>query len=147
MDDELRRYLTDHDASCIKCAYNLRGLVDSICPECGRWVILAELLEPRRRRTAAWWLGLPPLMAMALFAIPGIIGSALGIVGGPKPLLLLFVPLLLVSGWAYWYECRWIGKPDRLLRKPSGVQWLLAGLNWLALAAVLSTLRLLAEYL
>ncbi|MBY0263560.1 MAG: hypothetical protein K2Q20_14535 [Phycisphaerales bacterium] len=43
--DELREYLADHDVSCVKCGYNLRGLRGDACPECGGPVVGAELFQ------------------------------------------------------------------------------------------------------
>ena len=33
--ERIRSFLADHDASCPRCEYNLRGLVTPACPECG----------------------------------------------------------------------------------------------------------------
>lgn len=41
---ELRDFLADRDAPCPSCTYNLRGLSGPACPECGRALVLEELL-------------------------------------------------------------------------------------------------------
>lgn len=38
--DLLRTYLSDRDAACPRCRYNLRGVQDPTCPECGSAVVL-----------------------------------------------------------------------------------------------------------
>ena len=70
--DFLRSFLEDQDHSCPRCAYNLRGIQGSTCPECG------ELLQLR--------VGLvyPKLAAL----ITGLIGISAGL--GLNGLLLVF---------------------------------------------------------
>lgn len=40
----LEEYLAKYDAPCPNCAYNLRGLSDDTCPECGCTICLSDLL-------------------------------------------------------------------------------------------------------
>ncbi len=46
MDPALAAYLATHDAPCLGCGYNLRGLAEPRCPECGREATLHELTNP-----------------------------------------------------------------------------------------------------
>jgi hypothetical protein len=48
-EDPIRLFLADRDAPCPGCNYNLRGIQDSACPECGRAVELT-LSRPSRSR-------------------------------------------------------------------------------------------------
>ncbi|MEM9166951.1 MAG: hypothetical protein AAGB48_07975 [Planctomycetota bacterium] len=34
--DQLRAYLAERDVPCPRCGYNLRGVREPVCPECGR---------------------------------------------------------------------------------------------------------------
>lgn len=48
MDSYLVGYLADNDIACPGCRYNLRGLRDNACPECGTELILrVAVAEPR----------------------------------------------------------------------------------------------------
>src|SRR5688572_12140662 len=40
----------EQDLPCPMCDYNLRGLIDPRCPECGYTFLWIDLLDPRRRR-------------------------------------------------------------------------------------------------
>lgn len=47
--EELRRYLAERDVPCPGCGYNLRGLGENCCPECGRELSYRELSRERPR--------------------------------------------------------------------------------------------------
>jgi hypothetical protein len=40
--------IPDMGLFCPKCRYNLTGLVDRVCPECGRSFAISEFIEPPR---------------------------------------------------------------------------------------------------
>lgn len=42
--DPLIAYLAENDAPCPGCGYNLRALTSCTCPECGREIVLGDLL-------------------------------------------------------------------------------------------------------
>src|SRR5690242_20481338 len=66
MDDSatLRAFLAERDAPCPACGYNLRGIEEPLCPECGGTVELAI----GRRSSAAWVLLMAILSVVALSA-------------------------------------------------------------------------------
>ncbi|MEM9662323.1 MAG: hypothetical protein AAF937_08435 [Planctomycetota bacterium] len=42
--DQLKAYLVDRDVPCPGCGYNLRGVAEPVCPECGTLVDIEEWL-------------------------------------------------------------------------------------------------------
>ncbi len=57
--DLLRRFLTDRDAPCPACGYNLRNLQGNRCPECGDELVLkVNVAEPRLAALIAGLVGL-----------------------------------------------------------------------------------------
>ena len=62
----LRHYLADRDASCPTCGYNLRGLEQGTCPECGDTLSLTLTNHPTR--LAGYTIGLIGLTLSALLA-------------------------------------------------------------------------------
>ena len=42
----VRAYLKKHDVRCPGCTYSLRGLETATCPECGRRLLIKDLLPP-----------------------------------------------------------------------------------------------------
>jgi len=49
--DQLATYLAQHDVPCPKCRYNLRGVANALCPECGIAIpgsVMAGKVEPNR---------------------------------------------------------------------------------------------------
>jgi hypothetical protein len=68
----LLEYLRDHDAVCPLCKYNLRGLTQPRCPECGRDVRLTVgLTEPHLRSLIIF------LVALSLSAGCGMLSIAI----------------------------------------------------------------------
>ncbi|TVQ32312.1 MAG: transposase [Phycisphaeraceae bacterium] len=56
--ERTQRFLSLSDIPCPSCGYNLRGLGEGACPECGAAIDLDRALENiHRRRPAAWWIG------------------------------------------------------------------------------------------
>ena len=46
----LRVFLAEHDEPCPACSYNLRGLTETTCPECGEALVLqVGMTEPRMK--------------------------------------------------------------------------------------------------
>ncbi len=65
--DLLRSYLADRDAPCPNCGYNLRGVEQSSCPECGDSIALAVTNYPSRSRGySAGLIGLSLTTALAV---------------------------------------------------------------------------------
>lgn len=57
--DLLRTFLTDRDALCPQCRYNLRNLTGNRCPECGEHLVLrVNLAEPKQKLLIAGLIGL-----------------------------------------------------------------------------------------
>src|ERR1043165_5654464 len=148
--ESLREYLAARDAACPKCQYNLRGLTGSVCPECRREVRLSDIDEPEVHLTAASWAGLFPLVLMALFAIPGIIGSGVGLiaalVGGQASLLPICLPLGAICCGMFWYECRWIERAEHFITLPRRTQWERAAVCWGILVLLLAVARIVNEH-
>lgn len=46
---ELAAYLADRDVPCPRCGYSLRDLRGSVCPECGRALVMQEFERPQPR--------------------------------------------------------------------------------------------------
>ena len=76
---ELRHVLYDRDVSCPRCRYNLSGIEEGRCPECG--MRLGEYL--RLADTAPWRLESARRCAQAKWVwswvFKGIVGVALGV--------------------------------------------------------------------
>jgi hypothetical protein len=53
----VRSYVAERDVPCYGCGYNLRGLAGPTCPECGRTLLLQELMGPPRVRLGRWFWG------------------------------------------------------------------------------------------
>lgn len=47
LQEDVLTYLRDHDAPCVQCGYNVRGASQPTCPECGKKLVLAELVTKR----------------------------------------------------------------------------------------------------
>jgi len=78
----LRYFLTDRDAACPLCGYNLRNLTHTTCPECGREITLGVSLTARYVAThhAAW---LTLLITTCMGAGIGILAVCLLLYNGP----------------------------------------------------------------
>ena len=66
-DELVKIFLTDRDEPCAACGYNLRGVQEPRCPECGAAIRLIVDSESRQLRSAwnwAWW----SLQFITLFA-------------------------------------------------------------------------------
>jgi hypothetical protein len=81
--DELRAFLTVRDAACPRCGYNLRGLQEPVCPECGASISLQALKE--REEFLLWRERRMPTDPINTF---GFIGALLG-VGWPVVFLVV----------------------------------------------------------
>lgn len=130
---ELAAFLAGRDAPCPVCGYNLRGLLQEHCPECGRHLVLAVgTTEPK---LGAFILGLVGLAASwgfcALLLLFAVIMTRRG--GGPNFWELL--PLLsgaIVPGAAL---LLWVSRRRVLGRQSDEVRWWVAlGVAGLGLA-------------
>ncbi len=101
----VREYLAQRDSPCPKCGYNLRGLDNDKCPECGQPAALAIIADERRQREAAaraearrksgpWWLGLPGLVWVTVYIGVSFLKGPGGIARHPRiPTWLMFAVL------------------------------------------------------
>ncbi len=132
----LREFLSDRDAPCPACGYNLRGLTGDRCPEC------SELLELR--------VGLVHAKLASFIATLVALAAGAGFSG---LLLLYFFFVILTRGrnmrqeWAFLLSTGGglvvegglllllIAWRPRLGRRGPGVRWSIAGACWLLSAA------------
>jgi len=111
--DPLTAYLATHDAPCPGCKYNLRGIQQPQCPECGRVLTLEELLAPSLRSINAMADVVSFLMAFPFIVVATLI-CIFGIDLGPSRMWLPLAAAALISAtiaWAFLFPIR------RLLRK------------------------------
>ena len=139
---QLVHFLATHDAECPLCGYNLRALTSPRCPECGRELRLTVgLAEPYLRAwivlaaatCAAGGTGLFFILMIAVAGWPRVWGSA--------------VKTFFMNASLIYFMC---GVPAaaavllarrRLMRLPTGRQWLLA---WVAVAATSAAMLVFA---
>jgi hypothetical protein len=138
-DDRLAAYLAAHDAACLGCGYELRSITAALCPECGREIVLAELLAPRPPTprndllvlTIVGLCGLLVATLLGGFAVVGFLLSGAGSLGG-----LVVLGALVAEVWLL-VTC--IRRPFRFVALPRSVQWMFAiALGGPALAALLA---------
>ncbi len=75
-DTALTRYLGENDVACERCGYNLRGIHDPWCPECGYVVPCPVEAGPRSTPPDRWaWLFWTPqmLIGVCVFACSSIV--------------------------------------------------------------------------
>ncbi len=98
---DLRGFLADRDVLCPVCEYNLRGLTDMRCPECGTSIDLRR--DPNTTAPL-----LVAVMGLILFVVIGTpLGVVIGIAGfgsgevlvGFPGLVLAVVPLAALTWW------------------------------------------------
>lgn len=105
-------YLRARDVACPLCAYNLRGLTASRCPECGREIRLSVgLVEPRIGAWVTCLVAVTIASGMGLFVVLSTIPRGLGalfvenavqgLVIGYFLVSLLIVPALIVFRQRY----------------------------------------------
>jgi hypothetical protein len=127
----LQRFLSEHDAPCPACGYNLRGLTSASCPECNSELILRiGLVEPRLGAyvtgLVGWSMGagLNALLLLYLGIILGFFPTS-GV--PPKVFLLhnLLAGALQGAGLA-----AWIVFGRRIRRLDAATRWGLAMVGW-----------------
>ena len=125
-------FLHDRDVFCPLCKYNLRNLTIPRCPECGyRLRLSIGLVEPSQ---APWILALVGLAASAGLGVLAALLMWVGVKGGLEPwvqvmfsYLIACIPLSLC----------FVLLRRRVLRLHSLIQWIFAGITFLAPLAVL----------
>jgi hypothetical protein len=126
--DALVEYLRARDVTCPLCGYNLRGLEQPRCPECGRELVLSVgLTEPFLKA----WITL----AVALF-LPAGIGLLFGVMvafkgfPGDEPriaaIILFFMAHVPLAGAAVWWR-----RPFLKLSPRAQWRWSAAGTAFL----------------
>lgn len=121
---------------CPTCRYDLRGLPDGACPECGRSFVRAHL-EAELRRVWAERLArrrISPDWILAAMALPCLLALPVVITGSPRDQLAAsFWTLLLWSITLYWaWRGRWV------IFGPSGIRLL-----WFSVPTVYTALFLM----
>jgi hypothetical protein len=90
-DDLLRRFLESTSAACPVCAYDLRGLTSTNCPECG--AALELRVGSSDLRLGLWLIALfgvvLPFGFFAIFLALAVVMSIIEPYGGPPPLIWL----------------------------------------------------------
>src|SRR6267154_1944148 len=85
-EEQLRLYLAEHDEPCPGCAYNLRGLTGTRCPECNQELAMrVGLAKPRHGAFIASMCGLLTGAGMAGVFLGIITWLSLTRGGGPPP--------------------------------------------------------------
>ncbi len=133
--DQVRAYLAVCSADCPRCKYNLRGLRDPRCPECGLELDVQELSESRPwflprpgslRPAAAWAAAVNILLAFA------VIGSAIAN-HGMLPALAFLSPAVAGAFFfslAYWpVFVRFSGNSIETPPPPIGTAWFAAAMQ------------------
>ncbi len=140
----LREFLARDDTPCPRCGYNLRGLSDARCPECGLPLTIELLNEAWPILPSAWGVAFVPLLLLAIVAAP--VAFALCIGG----LVLLaqgrYVPGSMVltgavvSGSLVALELWWVRRAAWLASAPPRVLWACAIACWALLTVTLALL-------
>ncbi|MFG0245036.1 MAG: hypothetical protein ACF8MF_03175 [Phycisphaerales bacterium JB052] len=144
-DQTLIEYLHDHDFECPGCAYNLRGLTQPICAECGR--DLSDFDQHRARKIRHdvdhenLLIALSALCLIALGFGAALLTIPAILTGKPDAAMILVICIELSCVGAG--LCRWRRRRStqrRLLNKPEhkydGVSW--AGNCSMFIIAILS---------
>lgn len=133
--DPLRTFLADRDVPCPGCEYNLRGLAESVCPECGIELDLEVIPKGQKKPPPLWTAGRVPLVIIMLFAILAIpLGGLFGvmaIVGGDVQPGLASLGMAAAYLWGFTLEGRWRKQLPYFVAKPPGQQRLLVAGCWL----------------
>lgn len=130
--DDLREYLAERDVACPGCGYNLRGLTQTNCPECGRALSVGVLKDVQL--TAAWWVGFAPLLGVALSAVAVIpLGGVLAIASLMRAEFgsgIAALATVVAAVWGFLLEVRWIRNAEAFVARPAHEQWRRAKVNW-----------------
>lgn len=94
----LRSYLSHHDTPCPGCGYNLRGLGQGSCPECGDSISLAVTNYPSR--SGGYSAG---LVGMTLSSLLAVFFAAENVTAAP----LVSVLSAFVAAWFIRAALRW----------------------------------------
>ena len=122
-DSFLQEYLSERDAPCPRCGYNLHKLQSDSCPECGdALTIRVGLVEPRMGAF------ITTLVALSVGTGAGLLLAILGIFAAPpgwwtEPAGVALLALLIVSGTGL--ACL-LALRLTYRRSSQGVQWLFA---------------------
>ena len=147
----LREYLASHDAFCPQCRYELQGLTDARCPECGRGLTLAEVSDPNNVPLSfAWWACYVPLVALGfigVFGAYGLLGTVLSTssrLWRSEPVgavdLMVIIACAMSMGLVG-LEHRWARDAHLFARWPAHRLCARAAAHWLCLLAMLAVVR------
>lgn len=134
--DSLREFLASCDAPCSGCGYNLRGLTQATCPECGRSISLRQL-ESRRYDPAhaVGYMGLlGGIMFLAAPLAPFMVLAAISAPNGVVEIVLFgFVVAGQIAAMILWER-----REQRIRAMRGAVRWSLAVAcwSWIAVVAV-----------
>jgi hypothetical protein len=123
--DMLRTYLAERDELCPGCAYNLRALTGTRCPECNQELVLrVGLAEPRMAWFVAGVIGIAMGLGFSLMVLvwTGAMVLSRGRVGGPRfqDMVPLRVGTLVGAAAMYW----WVHARRRLAGASNEKRWL-----------------------
>jgi hypothetical protein len=133
------RFLAEHDVPCPRCGYNLRGLGEPLCPECGAAAGWGSYTSRWRLPDSRLVRGMEAVVLVgAGLAIFLLIARAPRAVSKNDPLAMA----VTIGGAAMWLGITavWLRGRARLADMPAHLQarWLSAGLSGLALFVLLA---------
>lgn len=141
--ERLAAYLSAHNAACPGCGYELRLISRPICPECGREIILAELLAPRppTPKNDLLVLTITGLCGLIVLTLLGGLPGAAVLLSGTGAMGALLVLGALVG--EIWLLVLCVRRPSRFVMLPRTVQWMFAlGLGAPTLIGILAATAL-----
>ncbi len=106
--EALKAYLAERDMACLGCGYNLRGLTQTVCPECGEVIAFPHDRRRRFTRTDRRFLAGTAfcgiVIAIWVAALLGLVfygpdKDPLGLLALWVPMVMLVVLGLVVSLW------------------------------------------------
>lgn len=114
--ERVRGYLAKHDVKCPGCGYDLKGLQGIQCSECGRILLIEDLLPPKpftgqwlALRVCVWtlWAACAGTITLYLIETIAVIERVTSRASGAPVLLLIGALVLLRRGREAYNENRW----------------------------------------
>lgn len=135
--DLLRTFLAQSDVECPGCAYNLRDLTGTRCPECNQELVLrVGLAEPRMAWFIAGVIGIAMGLGFSSMVLvwAGAMVLSRGGIGGPRfqEVVPLIVGTLIGAAAMFW----WVRARRRFASASDEKRWLcVVAITMLALAS------------